>query len=1049
MKQLKSLNISYLFSMLIALVVGVLPACKDNDDAYEPAYYKMTPEMKDNSLEVKSEGGTFSINLETNRSWTIDTSEDWISVDPKKGNDGNATITIKVLKNLYAKREGQIRLVFGAINKTIKVIQKGEGNEVVVPAGDLKLADFIKKYDKDQTQAEATAIAEDVKLVVTVISDNTAKQFYPPYLAYVQDGSDKGIIISIPKGKSVKVGDVLEVKLKGAKYGFYVDKNGTKKDKQLSLDKNLTDAVKVIANKPAEPKVLTLEEVYSHKYENILVKVEHLQFQKAEGAFNDSKIPFFRVEDCKTKAPEGNADLSVMVKVGQYPATFATKPIPTKNGSITGILTTSQQEGKPRYWNLVVRTMADFNMTEERCDGGGETPNPNPEPEPENPAEGTVFLETFGTPVKGSYWPSVDKYDGWVIKTNKYSDPFFDGKYSKASARKTSSLDGHIWFASKKKSALKIEGFKTGKGLKLSFKLADNTGTLMANALKLSTDQGVIALPATQLKKNEYQEFTVTLPDNAKFIQFEVDNLEDGVRLDDVKLISGDATGGGNTGGGNTGEEPEPADKAKEVTLANFLQTHQEETMIESNVFFKATVISDMVGNNSASNKNVVVQSGDVALTLRLASAGKFAKNTVLQIYPRWAKLGRYKGGSLQLDYTGVTNAETFVIDTKETAEVTPKVVTLQDIYDNKCENLLVTVEHVQFVNTDGELNPTPGKNGKHAFHPISDCKTMMPENTASVSVAVYKYAKFAGEAKSDKNGSVTGIVSKSKSSKGTTYWNIVIRNAGDINFTDARCTEGGTEPELKEKALLEIPSVEHATVKFMQEGQEVTEVDAGTEVSVALTIEDGYECTLLMANGQDITASKKFTTMEGQNKLEVKIAPKAPSGGVEAGKPMILTYVEPNSGFGSDKYIELYNPTDKEIDLSAYTLQMMANYNGPETEAKVLKLEGKIAPKGIFIISKTGAEILPKAQINQTDNTVINFNGDDSIALFEGDTMIDIIGTWTAKLDKKIGANQILRRKANINKPSATFNLDEWDQTKLPKKDAQKPLIIEALKGR
>ncbi len=201
-----------------------------------------------------------------------------------------------------------------------------------------------------------------------------------------------------------------------------------------------------------------------------------------------------------------------------------------------------------------------------------ENPEPeNPEPENPTPQAGVVFLETFGSPEKvegKSYYPSVDKYTGWSVKTNKYSDPFFDGRYSKASARKTSSLDGHIWFASNKKSAFRIENFKTGTDLKLSFKLADNSGTLMANALKLSTDKGAIMLPATQLKKNEYQEFTVTLPDNVTFIQFEADNLTDGIRLDDIKLVAGKTTGGNdnpNTGGGtenpNTGggtEEPNP-----------------------------------------------------------------------------------------------------------------------------------------------------------------------------------------------------------------------------------------------------------------------------------------------------------------------------------------------------------------------------------------------------------------------------------------------------------------------------------------------------------
>ncbi len=244
------------------------------------------------------------------------------------------------------------------------------------------------------------------------------------------------------------------------------------------------------------------------------------------------------------------------------------------------ILENSQE--KERTAELVLTSNGDYKKLlinqngVKKVDPTPEDPDPEDPENPEDPTPqvGEVFLETFGTPEKvNDKWQNVNDYKGYVVKTNQYSDPFFN-KYVKASVRKSSKLNGHVWLAAKGKypshTALKIEGFKTGTGLKLSFKLADNTGTLQANALKLSTDKGLVALPATQLKKNEYQVFTVTLPDNTKFIQFEADNLPDGVRIDDVKLVAGDVTGGGddpntggddpNTGGGdpNTGGGDDP-----------------------------------------------------------------------------------------------------------------------------------------------------------------------------------------------------------------------------------------------------------------------------------------------------------------------------------------------------------------------------------------------------------------------------------------------------------------------------------------------------------
>ncbi len=863
MKRLKSLNIAYLLSIFIGLAVGLLPSCKDNDDAYEPAYVKMTPELKDNQvIELKAEGETYTIEFDTNRSWTADTSEDWIAISPKKAGEGESTITIRVTKNLYAEREGQVRLVFGAIKKVIKIKQKGEGKPFVVPTGDLTLKDFLEKYDTEKTLKEVDAIKEDKKLVVTVISDNTADNFDPPFIAYVQDASGKGIKIALPKGGTVKkvaAGDVLEINIKDAKYGYY-EKKGYKGAKQLQVQE---DAIKKLANKLAEPKVITLADVYTGKYTNTLVTVKDIQFQKAEGIFNDSSLPYFRVEDCKTKAPEGNADLSVNVLVGSKASKLATETIPTKRGMITGILTTSQQEGKPRYWNLVVRTMADFNMTEERCNGGSTEPTGkatltipsvehasvkfmqggaevseveagsevevvvtpeagyelkglkangedilatktftakkgentlevNVQAEGTNPPAvgGVVFLETFGTPEKvGEKWPNINDYQGYDVKTNTYTDPFFN-TYVKATVRKTGKMSGHVWLAGKTKydshTALKISGFQTGTGLKLSFKLADNSGNLTANALKLTTDKGEVVMPTDQLKKNEFQEFTVTLPDNAQYIQFEANNLADGVRIDDVKLVADATTGGGTS--------PQPTEKA----------------------------------------------------TLKLSSA------------------------------------------------------------------------------------------------------------------------------------------------------------------------------------------VEHASVKFMQGGTEVSEVEVGSEVTVEVTPEANYELKALKANGEDILATKTFTAKKGENTLEVTIEQKivTPPSGAE--HPIILTYVE---GKSQEKYIQIYNPTDKDIDLSAYTFVAMAfkghgatPKNGRENKKA---LSGTLPSKASIIIKNKKANGYSGVITTVEGGWAASFNGNDPVALLKGETVIDAVGSYPAiwlNGNEGAGIDTILRRKASVKVPNATYDASEWD---------------------
>lgn len=178
---------------------------------------------------------------------------------------------------------------------------------------------------------------------------------------------------------------------------------------------------------------------------------------------------------------------------------------------------------------------------------GGDTPNPDPDPEPDpepTPDEdGTLFNETFGDPVKdGKFWPSVDKYTGWT-DTHKmtYSDPVMTGSYSNASVRSTSTMNGHVWFASGKESALRIAGFKTSNFAKitLSYDIAANA-VGEQSVIKVSTDKGDVTVPAAAIsQQNKFQSVTVTLPKDFTWIQFTstAATNEVGYRVDNVKIV--------------------------------------------------------------------------------------------------------------------------------------------------------------------------------------------------------------------------------------------------------------------------------------------------------------------------------------------------------------------------------------------------------------------------------------------------------------------------------------------------------------------------------
>lgn len=142
-----------------------------------------------------------------------------------------------------------------------------------------------------------------------------------------------------------------------------------------------------------------------------------------------------------------------------------------------------------------------------------------------------------------------------------------------------------------------------------------------------------------------------------------------------------------------------------------------------------------------------------------------------------------------------------------------------------------------------------------------------------------------------------------------------------------------------------------------------------------------------------------------------------------------ISEYVE---GSSNNKYIEIYNPTDKAIDLSVYALDL--NSNGGAQWSKetgfaknnYVKLEGTIEAKATKVYKHSQATIYTGEAI---DCNAVNFNGNAPIGLFKNDILIDIIGKFAGgKAD--FAKDVTLRRKADAAAPSATYDENQWEKS-------------------
>ena len=172
-----------------------------------------------------------------------------------------------------------------------------------------------------------------------------------------------------------------------------------------------------------------------------------------------------------------------------------------------------------------------------------------------------------------------------------------------------------------------------------------------------------------------------------------------------------------------------------------------------------------------------------------------------------------------------------------------------------------------------------------------------------------------------------------------------------------------------------------------------------------------------------------------------------------------ISEYVE---GSGNNKALEIYNPTASAIDLSGYRIERFSNGQGSSANGGVLNLSGSIAANSAFVIANgqiiaatnsPACDPILQAMANQLDGVYpapTYMNGNDAIALFNGSTMIDLLGkTGDASMtsssgwgdefpyDGSVGAvwteNHTLVRKASVQigvsaNPSTFIVSNQWD---------------------
>ncbi|MFI3328991.1 MAG: lamin tail domain-containing protein [bacterium] len=102
------------------------------------------------------------------------------------------------------------------------------------------------------------------------------------------------------------------------------------------------------------------------------------------------------------------------------------------------------------------------------------------------------------------------------------------------------------------------------------------------------------------------------------------------------------------------------------------------------------------------------------------------------------------------------------------------------------------------------------------------------------------------------------------------------------------------------------------------------------------------------------------------------------------------LLFSEYVEGAQYSKAVEIYNPLDKAVDLSKYSIGVYKD--GQTLKTYDIKLEGTLESKGCYVVAynESSQELLEKADLITED---LYFTGDDPIVLFNGTKTISTLG--------------------------------------------------------
>lgn len=146
-----------------------------------------------------------------------------------------------------------------------------------------------------------------------------------------------------------------------------------------------------------------------------------------------------------------------------------------------------------------------------------------------------------------------------------------------------------------------------------------------------------------------------------------------------------------------------------------------------------------------------------------------------------------------------------------------------------------------------------------------------------------------------------------------------------------------------------------------------------------------------------------------------------ATTGGGNASDLFLSEYLE---GSSYNKGLEIANFTGNTIDLSNYSLKKQTNGSGDWGSEELLT--GSLAHGDVYVIVNTNADASMTSVADLiTGAGIMTFNGNDAVALFKNDILIDVVGEFNNTAS--FGQDVTLVRNSNVSNPNNSYTTSEW----------------------